>query len=97
MRATFYVIGRGGARVTRVEWSGGWYEGTLTMDAVGDEGAHRQVLGIVAARPDLRRVRFQSAGPAFTVAGWRGLEGNYGALRIAVEAIGARVGALTVE
>lgn len=97
MKATFYVIGRSGKRATRATWVGGWYDGELALEAAADTVAHQQVLGIMDARPDLADVLFRSAGPRFTVPGWEGLEGNYGAMRIAVEAIGARLGELDVD
>jgi len=98
MKATYYVINAQGQRVTRARWSGDRYAGKQVLDPIAGHGReHEQVLGIIEARTDLGDVLFRSAGPRFTVPGWAGLEGNYGALRIAVEALGMRLGALVVE
>jgi len=96
MNATFFCI-HNGVRVVRARWRGGWYEGTFVLDAVnGHDLELEQVRGIVDARQDLADVRFRSAGHASTVRGWSGLEGNYGALRVAVDALGMRLGGLKV-
>jgi len=96
MTATFYCIANG-VRVVRARWKGGWYTGTFELSAVkGHDPELEQVRGIIDARQDLADVRFRSAGPNPTVAGWSGLEGNYGALRVAVEALGMRLGGLKV-
>ena len=95
MRVESDIIDTDGERIATAVWSGrtpAYPGGELTYEDIVREDRFEQFLGMVAMRGDLQALRFRSAFGSGWVDGWQGAEGNLGALRLVVPALGMSIG-----
>lgn len=90
------IMDTDGERIATAVWSGRTPAdpgGELTYQDISREERLDQLLGMIALRIDLHGVRFRSAFGDGWVDGWNGIEGNLGALRLVVPALGMTISA----
>jgi hypothetical protein len=95
MRVESDILDTDGERIATAVWSGRTPSdpgGELTYQDIAREDRFEQFLGMIAMRGDLGALRFRSAFGVGWVDGWSGVEGNLGALRLVVPALGMTIG-----
>gem|GEM_PF-6272919 len=90
------IMDTDGERIATAVWSGRTPSnpgGALTYEDIARGERLDQLLGMIVMRTDLQAVRFRSAFGDGWVDGWNGVEGNLGALRLVVPALGMTISA----